>query len=66
MVRIVSQKEGGAGPARTLVQTAADRWEAPPLARVTLLRVVPPGGWEAHGVKVQQMLYEVSIAWQAA
>jgi hypothetical protein len=71
VVRVVSRGPGdapaeGGAAVRTLVQTAADRFEAPPLARVTLLRVVAPGAWEAHGVKVQQMLYEVSIAWQAA
>ena len=48
----------------SLIQTAGAGYEMPPLATVTLEKVQQPGEWEVRGLKVQQRLFTVRVAYK--
>ena len=48
----------------SLIQTAPSSYDVPPLATIELTGVHEPGMWEAYGVRVHQILYEVEVTYR--
>ena len=48
----------------SLVRTAENAYDLPPLATMTIEKVEQPGEWEVLGHKVQRRLFTVSVAFK--